>query len=105
MAKQPKYRPLEVLIGGHRFAIEYKQMEDYGVLHFEKRTISIRKNLSEEDTLDTILHEVVHACFALSGIGYLLDNDNLEEALVRAVENLVVPTFKKEHTSYLKQKK
>tara|TARA_Y100001973_G_C5154006_1_gene309709 strand:+ start:794 stop:1111 length:318 start_codon:yes stop_codon:yes gene_type:complete len=105
MAKQPKYRPTEVMIGGHKFSIEYKQMDDFGVLHFERRTISIRKNLSEEDTLDTILHEVVHACFALSGIGYLLDNDNLEEALVRAVENLVVPTFKKEHTSYLKQKK
>ena len=58
MAKQPKYRPLEVFIGGHRFAIEYKQMEDYGVLHFEKRTISIRKNLSELHL--AILLQLIH---------------------------------------------
>ncbi len=104
MDKKPKYRPSEVIIGGHKFSIEYKQMSDYGQLHFEKRTILIRKNLKEEDILDTILHEVVHACFSLSGLGYLIDNENMEEALVRAVENLVVPIFKREHLSYLKQK-
>ena len=104
MDKQHPYSPSEILIGGHLFTIEYKKMTDFGNLDFDKRTIHIKKNMNEEETLDTILHEAVHACLSLSGLGFLIDNDNFEEALVRAIENLVVPTFKREHLKFLESK-
>ena len=101
MDKKKIYQPSEILIGGHLFTIEYKKMTDFGAIDVDKRIISIRKNLPKETTLDTILHEAIHACLSLSGLGFLIDNDNFEEALVRAIENLVVPTFKREHLNYI----
>ena len=103
MPKLPLYRPKEISIGGHVFSIQYKQMEDFGRMDIDKRTILLKKNMGSEETFDTLLHEAVHACLSLSGLGYLIDNENLEEALVRALENLMIPTFKREHLHYIKQ--
>ena len=74
------------------------------IWNYTDKAILTMKNMNEEETLDTILHEAVHACLGLSGLGFLIDNDNFEEALVRAIENLVVPTFKREHLKFLESK-
>ena len=43
---------------------------------------------------DTMRHEMLHAAISVSGLNHIL-NDNLEEALVRALENLFLPAIDK----------
>jgi len=53
--------------------------------------------------LDTLMHEVHHAALGVSGLSNVLNDDNLEEALVRLVEHMVVPIIKEEHKKFIKK--
>ena len=64
--------------------------------HVDKKIITLRENLSTKERLDTLLHEAFHACLAISGLSYLLDDENKEEAFVRAFDGLLLPVIKKE---------
>jgi hypothetical protein len=46
------------------------------------------------------MHEVVHATLAISGLSNVLDDDNIEEALVRVADYLLFPTYKREYGNY-----
>ena len=101
MQKKKQYKlPSNILIGGMEFKIILKEIEDFGVMDFDARVIYIRKSLTEEDKLDTLMHEVHHAALGLSNV---LNDDNLEEALVRLVEHMVVPIIKEEHKKFVKK--
>lgn len=87
-----------------KFKIEFKEMDDYGEMDFDKKIISIRKGLSIEDQLDTLIHEVHHAALGISGLSNILDCENTEEALVRIVDYMVIPIVKEEYKKYINSK-
>jgi Zn-dependent peptidase ImmA (M78 family) len=103
MAKRKRiYKlPPNILVGGMEFKIVFKDTEDYGAMHFDEKIIYIRKGLTEEEQLDTLIHEVHHAALSISGVSHILDDDNTEEALVRLVEHMVMPIVKKEYKKFI----
>ena len=103
--KKKQYKlPSKMLIGGMEFKIILKEIEDFGIMDFDARVICIRKSLTEEEQLDTLMHEVHHAALGVSGLSNILNDDNLEEALVRMVEHMVVPIIKEEHKKFIKKR-
>ena len=62
-----------VMIAGHRIKIQRSdQLDDcYGQYSHDKRTIQLAENLTEQDYLPTLRHEMLHAAFHLSGISFL----------------------------------
>ena len=102
MNKKKTYSlPSTITVGGMKFKIEFKEMDDYGEMDFDKKIISIRKGLSIEDQLDTLIHEVHHAALGISGLSNILDCENTEEALVRIVDYMVIPIVKEEYKKYI----
>jgi Zn-dependent peptidase ImmA (M78 family) len=103
--KKKQYKlPSKMLIGGMEFKIILKEIEDFGIMDFDARVICIRKSLTKEEQLDTLMHEVHHAALGVSGLSNILNDDNLEEALVRLVEHMVVPIIKEEHKKFIKKR-
>ena len=96
MAGKKKYAPTLIEVGGINFKIIYKELEDFGQMDFDKKTIYIRKGMSSEDNFDTLMHEVLHAALSVSGISYVIDEDKLEEGIIRCVDHLLFPIYKKE---------
>tara|TARA_R100000278_G_scaffold38503_1_gene34151 strand:+ start:55 stop:363 length:309 start_codon:yes stop_codon:yes gene_type:complete len=96
------YKPKTITIAGIPFKIQYKQMNDYGLCDIDKKVITIRESLSNQETLETILHESLHACLALSGLSYLLNNEDTEEALIRCIDSLYIPIVKSQLARYRK---
>ena len=99
------YKPKEVTIAGHKFSIVYKTMKDYGELDADDKKIFISNKIKGEMLLDTIIHEGFHAMLALSGLGYILEDvqSELEEALVRAYENILTPFLKEQYKEFNKK--
>tara|TARA_R100001198_G_C5198767_1_gene188612 strand:+ start:572 stop:880 length:309 start_codon:yes stop_codon:yes gene_type:complete len=96
------YKPKTITIAGVPFKIQYKQMNDYGLCDIDKKVITIRESLSNQETLETILHESLHACLAVSGLSYLLNNEDTEEALIRCIDSLYIPIVKNQLARYRK---
>ena len=61
--------------------------------------------IKDEVLLDTIIHEGFHAMLSLSGLGYILEDvqEELEEALVRAYENIMGPFIKEQYRAFYKK--
>tara|TARA_R110000744_G_scaffold142526_2_gene254195 strand:- start:207 stop:512 length:306 start_codon:yes stop_codon:yes gene_type:complete len=99
------YKPTELIIAGQKFAIVYKTMEDYGELDFDKKKIYISNLIKGEFLLDTIIHEAFHAMLSISGLAYLLEDahEQLEEALVRAYENILAPIIREQEKEFRKK--
>lgn len=98
--KESYYRPKSIRIAGIAFKIQYKPINDYGLCDIDKKLITIRETLSNQETLETILHESLHACLAVSGLSYLLDNEETEEALIRCIDHLYIPIVKSQLSRY-----
>ncbi len=96
------YKPKSISIAGVPFKIQYKLIEDFGACDIDKKLITIRESLSNQETLETILHESLHACLALSGLSYLLNNEDTEEALIRCIDSLYIPIVKNQLARYKK---
>ena len=84
-----------------QFKIVLKDMEDFGEMDFDKKIISIRKGLTQEEELDTLIHEVHHVALGISGLSNIMDDENTEEALVRIVDYLVMPVVKQEYKRFI----
>ena len=96
--------PPTITVGGMEFKIVLKDMEDFGEMDFDKRIISIRKGLTQEEELDTLIHEVHHVALGISGLSNIMDDENTEEALVRIVDYLVMPIVKQEYKKFIQGK-
>ena len=96
--------PPTITVGGMEFKIVLKDMEDFGEMDFDKRIISIRKGLTQEEELDTLIHEVHRAALGISGLSNIMDDENTEEALVRIVDYLVMPIVKQEYKKFIQGK-
>jgi hypothetical protein len=77
---------------GKRIKLEYiddvQAAEDgiSGDFRSDPLKIRIKSGLSEKEQKATLLHEIVHAIFFITGHSFELQ-DNTEEALVRAIEH------------------
>lgn len=54
--------PNEVKIGGHKFKIVQKEMEDCGETDFHEGIITINKNMPQSIKESTLIHEVLCHC-------------------------------------------
>tara|TARA_R100000656_G_scaffold2825_1_gene4591 strand:+ start:360 stop:677 length:318 start_codon:yes stop_codon:yes gene_type:complete len=104
MAQKEYSLPSTIKVGDIEFKIILKKMADFGDMDIDKRTICIRKGLSEEESFDTLMHEAAHATLAISGLSNILDDDNIEEAIVRVADYILFPVFKREYGNYKKEK-
>jgi len=95
---QKKYKPKEITIAGTKFDIVYRTMKDFGELDFDGRKIYISNKIKGEVLLDTVIHEAIHVMLSFSGLGYILEDmhSELEEALVRAFDNIAIPLVKEQ---------
>lgn len=66
-------------------------MEDWGECLMDDKVIKLNKKCLEDSEQHwwTLVHEVTHMIFEMTGIAFMEFND--EEAYVRCVENLVIP--------------
>ena len=87
-----------------QFKIILKDMDDFGEMDFDKKIINIRKGLTQEEELDTLIHEVHHVALGISGLSNIMDDENTEEALVRIVDYLVMPIVKQEYKKFIQGK-
>ena len=87
-----------------QFKIVLKDMDDFGEMDFDKKIINIRKGLTQEEELDTLIHEVHHVALGISGLSNIMDDENTEEALVRIVDYLVMPIVKQEYKKFIQGK-
>lgn len=80
-----------IQILGKKIKIKYKDIDDWGECDIDKKQITLSlKCLKDADQhWWTLIHEVTHMIFELSGLAYMEAND--EESYVRCVENLVIP--------------
>lgn len=86
--------PKSIMLMGHRIKIELNDDPDnHGTCDVPMRTIYIRRTDPISLQRETLLHECVHMILGLSGISQLL-SDELEEAIVIAVETGLSPLIK-----------
>ena len=95
-------KPKEIIVAGTKFDIVYKTMKDFGELDFDEKKIYVSNKIKGEVLLDTIIHEAVHVMLSFSGLGYILEDvqTELEEALVRAFDNIAIPLVKEQIKLY-----
>ena len=84
-----KLSSVEVL--GKKIRVIYEDMDDWGECSTDDKFIKINKKCLKNPDQHwwTLVHEVTHIIFEMSGVAYMERND--EEAYVRCVENLVIP--------------
>lgn len=65
--------------------------------------VALAEHKSKAELMATIMHELFHAVFERSGIGHMLSGD-MEEGIVRALENHLGRTLKFDTKSWLETK-
>jgi len=85
--------PRSISIGGIRFRIVLKKMDDYGQMSFDDREIRISRECLKSDKmlLDTLRHEMLHASLAVAGHSWSEGID--EEPIVRSIEHIFFPAI------------
>jgi hypothetical protein len=80
-----------ITIGGTKITVKVVDQEEWGNFYGDAKTITISKRAIQEGIfMQTLLHEMLHAAFFVSGITWAFDQ-NMEEAVVRAIENIYFP--------------
>jgi hypothetical protein len=83
--------PDHVIIGGRRIeVIEDLDLAEYGTFSPDEWVIRLGPS-SRVNQFETLRHEMIHACFAISGMSHLRRFE--EEAIVRCLENLLFPAL------------
>ena len=102
MPKKKTVIPPTIDVGGIEFKVVLSKIKDFGDMDIDTKTIRVRADLKPEEAFDTLMHEVVHAALAVSGLTNILDDDNLEEAIVRMTDYLIFPLYKKQYDEFRK---
>ena len=103
MSKKEYSVPSTIKVGDIEFKVILKKMKDFGDMDIDKRIIRLREGMTSEETFDTLMHEVTHAALAISGLTNILDDENLEEAIVRLTDYVLFPVYKREYDNYRKE--
>ena len=102
MPKKKTVIPTTIDVGGIEFKVVLSKIKDFGDMDIDTKTIRVRSDLKPEEAFDTLMHETVHAALAVSGLTNILDDDNLEEAIVRMTDYLIFPLYKKQYDEFRK---
>jgi len=102
MPKKKTVIPSTIDVGGIEFKVILSKIKDFGDMDIDTKTIRVRADLKPEEAFDTLMHETVHAALAVSGLTNILDDDNLEEAIVRMTDYLIFPLYKKQYDEFRK---
>lgn len=72
-------------------------MDDWGQWNLDEKTIYLNIKCLDDENLFywTLIHEILHAFFEMSGVAFMDQND--EEAYVRCMENLFLPWLLKQN--------
>jgi hypothetical protein len=95
-AKKVKEIPKETLhIGGIVHTISREPLgENHGEYNCDTKVLKIDNTGSEESQDQCVAHEIIHAAFYTSGLHYILEtHGELEEAIVRCIENIALPAI------------
>ena len=89
LQKGSRVKSLRVL--GRRIRVRYSEMEEWGLCDNDQLTIFISLKCIDDPKQHwlTIIHEVSHMIFRLTGLAFMERNE--EEAYVRCIENLIIP--------------
>jgi len=83
--------PNHVTIGGKRIeVIEDLDLAEYGTFSSDEWIIRLGPS-AKINPLETLRHEMIHACFAVAGLSHLKRFE--EEAVVRCLDNLLFPAL------------
>lgn len=87
--------PKSVLIGGQRVQICIDDnLAEYGQFCLDNLKITLRKT-DLPTMVATLRHEMIHAAFAISGLSHSKTFEDMEESVVRCLENLFFPSWSK----------
>lgn len=88
--------PTRVKVGpyGYRVTLIPPGGDTLGLCHLDSLTIQVQENQPLDIERDTVLHEVLHACLALTGHNLVLGAD-AEEALIRALSPILLHTLRR----------
>ena len=87
--------PKQIQVGGLRVKINIvENLEEYGNFSLDDLTITLR-NGDIKVMLDTLRHELMHAAFAIGGIGHCKPFEEVEEGVVRCLDHIFFPTWAK----------
>ena len=87
--------PKHISIGGLKVKLTIvENLEDFGSFSLDDLTIAIRKG-NTKDMVDTLRHEMMHAAFAIGGIGHSKPFEEVDEGVVRCLDHLFFPAWNK----------
>ena len=69
---------------GHRRLLDVDERV-YGIAYPDECRIYLARNQSESSLEDSLIHELLHAAFAVSGAGHAIGDAVKEETIVRAL--------------------
>lgn len=78
---------INVMGKGYKVVYANLDPDTYGECHGPKSEIRINRDASPEQKRATLVHELIHAILYETGLNHVLEDHNLEEALVRATEH------------------
>ena len=88
--------PDSIKVAGRDVSIVWVEgMEAWGDFNADLLEIRLNEELrgvSAAQTASVACHEIMHACLALSGVGYSL-SEGQEESIVRMTESLFIPAI------------
>jgi hypothetical protein len=89
LKKGSKVKRIKVL--GKWIKVRYSDIEEWGLCDNDQLTIFLSLKCIDDPKQHwlTLIHEVSHMIFRITGIAYMERNE--EEAYVRCVENLIIP--------------
>jgi len=86
--------PKSVTLAGIRVRVQFRDLGDddcYGLYSNRKKVITLDKSLKGKEMIETLRHEMIHAAFAISGLGYCERYE--EEAIVRCMDEIFFPAW------------
>jgi len=88
--------PKSITLAGIRVRVQFRDLGDddcYGLYSHRKKVITLDRSLKNKDLYETLRHEMIHAAFAISGLGYCERYE--EEAIVRCMDEIFFPAWER----------
>ena len=88
--------PKTIRIAGVPIRVVVQDLSDdecFGYWSFDRKIIVLSDELKDGKIVEVLRHEMLHAIFDLCGLGFIKDFP--DEAIIRALETLYFPNWKK----------
>tara|TARA_R100001443_G_scaffold116619_1_gene137611 strand:+ start:839 stop:1141 length:303 start_codon:yes stop_codon:yes gene_type:complete len=88
--------PKVITIGGQKVKVKFEPFKDYGGYTFgqyfhDDKLIQLNTDLTDEDIIETLRHEMMEASLLISGVGFSERYE--QEAVVRCMEEIFFPAW------------